>query len=69
VNCVSFVSLQTSGEQAILSNVDVEFHRSEFQRLTAELESAKDTTHLPENPVRKDDLNTWLIETRLAYGQ
>lgn len=58
-----------SGEHALLSDVDVDFHRNEFQRLTAELESAKDTTHLPENPTRKDDLNEWLIETRLAYGQ
>lgn len=56
------------GEHAILETVDVDLHHREFERLTAELEAAKDTTHLPENPAREDDLNTWLIETRMAFA-
>ena len=34
-------------EMATLEDADLGFHRSEFERLTAELEQARDTSHLP----------------------
>lgn len=39
-----------------------------YERLTAELESAKDATTLPENPPQRAALNDWLITTRQTYG-
>ena len=50
-------------EKATLEEADLAFHQGEFERLTAELEQARDTSHLPENP-DKGALNDLLLRLR-----
>ncbi len=52
-------------EKGILPNADLEFYRSEYERLTVELEKARDISNLPEKPSAKDELNNLLIRLRL----
>jgi uncharacterized protein len=49
-----------------LKDADVEFHRREMERLTAELEQARDTSSLPEGPTARPALNDLLIRLREA---
>jgi uncharacterized protein len=52
-------------EKSALSDVDVEFHRSEFERLRGMLEDAYQASSLPEAPTGKAALNDLLIRLRL----
>jgi uncharacterized protein len=52
-------------ERSALSDVDVEFHRSEFERLRGMLEDAYQASSLPEAPTGKAALNDLLIRLRL----
>lgn len=52
-------------EQSILADVDVAFHQSEFQRLVQWLETARDTSALPETPAGRNALNDLLVRVRL----
>jgi predicted nucleotidyltransferase len=52
-------------EKSALSDVHVEFHRSEFERLRGMLEDAYQASSLPEAPTGKAALNDLLIRLRL----
>jgi predicted nucleotidyltransferase len=52
-------------EKSALSDVDVEFHRSELGRLRGALEDAYQASSLPETPAGKAALNDLLIGLRL----
>lgn len=61
------VERKVSGEEGgALSDADVEFHRSEFERLTAELEAARDASSLPEKPAARAALDDLLVRLRLG---
>lgn len=63
------IAAKLSGdEKGILQAADIDFHSSEYQRLTHELEQSRDTSHLPEQPSGKDALNDLLIHIRRKYG-
>ena len=53
-------------EQSVLPEADLAFHRSEYERLRAELEASYQASHLPEAPAAKDALNDLLVRLRLA---
>lgn len=51
-------------EQSTLNDADFDFHRREYERLRAELESAYQTSGLPEAPSARPALNDLLIRLR-----
>lgn len=53
-------------EKSALSDVDVEFHQREFERLRGALEDAFRSSSLPEAPAGKTALNDLLIRLRMA---
>ena len=53
-------------EKSALSDIDVEFHRREFERLRGMLEDAYRASSLPETPAGKAALNDLLIRLRLG---
>jgi predicted nucleotidyltransferase len=53
-------------EQSTLPEADLAFHRSEYERLRAELEASYQASRLPEAPTGKDALNNLLVRLRLA---
>ncbi len=54
-------------EQSALSGNDFEFHRSEYDRLRAELQIAFDTSTLPEAPSAKPALHDLLLRLRRTF--
>jgi len=52
-------------EDERLTEADLEFHKSEFQRLEATLEQAGQETALPDQPSSRDALNEFLVSVRL----
>lgn len=59
------VARKTSGaEQTTLSDADLAFHASEFDRLTAVLEAAGASTRLPDEPTTRGELNDLLLHVR-----
>ncbi|QDV85211.1 DNA polymerase beta superfamily protein [Planctomycetes bacterium TBK1r] len=52
-------------EKGTLQAADLEFHTREYERLTAELESAYESSELPEMPSARDELNDLLVTLRL----
>jgi uncharacterized protein len=52
-------------EKSALNDVDVEFHRQEFERLRGLLEDAYQASSLPETPAGREALNDLLIRLRL----
>jgi predicted nucleotidyltransferase len=55
-------------EKSALSDVDVEFHQREFERLRGALEDAHRASALPEAPAGRGELNDLLIRLRLKTG-
>jgi uncharacterized protein len=53
-------------EKSALSDVDVEFHRREFERLRVMLEDAYQMSSLPESSAGREALNDLLIRLRLG---
>ncbi|HEU0177801.1 MAG TPA: nucleotidyltransferase domain-containing protein [Blastocatellia bacterium] len=53
-------------EKSALSDVDMEFHRREFERLRGILEDAYRASSLPETPAGREALNDLLIRLRLG---
>ncbi len=53
-------------EKATLPAADLAFHRREAERLTADLEAARDAAHLPDAPAGLDALHDLLLRLRLA---
>jgi predicted nucleotidyltransferase len=61
------IARKTGGpEKAVIEDADVEFHTREFQRLTTELEAARDASNLPDEPLSRDALNELLVRVRLG---
>ncbi|HEU4323478.1 MAG TPA: nucleotidyltransferase domain-containing protein [Roseiflexaceae bacterium] len=58
----------TGPEQGTLSDADLAFHRREYERLTAELETARQETRLPDAPSAQDELEELLVRLRMTYG-
>jgi uncharacterized protein len=56
-------------EKSTLTNADIEFHEREYLRLCQDLESASQSSNLPENPAAKQMLHDLLIRVRLKYGK
>ena len=52
-------------EKEPLSQADLRFHQSEYERLVAELEAAQEASFLPERPRAGAALNDLLIRLRL----
>jgi len=52
-------------EQSVLRGDDLEFHRTEYDRLRARLERASTESNLPENSTAAPALNDLLIRTRM----
>jgi uncharacterized protein len=62
------IARKTSGpEKSRLNHADLEFHEREYARLVAELEQAREQTHLPEAPTAAPALNDLLVRLRLNY--
>ena len=53
-------------EKALLSDEDMSFHLTQFDRLGAELDSASEASSLPEKPQAKDELGDLLVRLRLS---
>jgi len=54
------------GEHSALDDADLEFHRGEYLRLRADLESAQQASTLPEAPSTRPALNDLLLRLRLG---
>ena len=57
---------RSGAEKERLSDVDLEFHQKEYERLRGELEAAYDASTLPERASAGPALNDLLIRLRLA---
>jgi predicted nucleotidyltransferase len=57
------------GEHSALQDADLEFHRGEYLRLRAELESAQQSSTLPEAAAARPALNDLLLRLRLEFGR
>lgn len=55
-------------EEALLPEADIEFYRSEYERLTRELEEASTGSALPEKPSALAGLNDLLLRIRTSAG-
>src|SRR5207253_6375211 len=55
-------------EMSVLGDGEVDWHRSEYERLQAELEAAHRDSRLPEGPTARRALNDLLVRLRLAWG-
>lgn len=54
-----------AAEKSLLTNADIAFHQSEYNRLQTKLEEAYQASILPETPAAKDALNDLLVRLRL----
>lgn len=54
-------------EKSLLNDADIDFHKGEFQHLYERLETASESSQLPETPTGKEALNDLLIRVRLKY--
>lgn len=59
---------QAGTEHGPLPDADFALHASEYQRLTAQLERARDASTLPEAPTARPALNDLLLRLRRAAG-
>lgn len=60
------VTQKTEGtEKGTLEGANLAFHTTEYERLTQELEEARDETNLPAEPSCRDELNGLLIRLRM----
>lgn len=66
--CIAdLVDRKTSGtEKQTMATPEVDFHRKEYERLVAQLESAAAESTLPEEPSARESLNDLLVRVRLA---
>jgi uncharacterized protein len=53
-------------EKGTLEDVDYAFHEAEYNRLSTELETAYQSSPLPDSSTAKDDLSSLLVRIRLA---
>jgi len=68
---IDLIARKTTGENTTLTDTDLTFHESEYQRLRAELQEAFEGSELPEIPEDKTRaaLNDLLIRIRLKPSQ
>jgi uncharacterized protein len=66
VEISSNVAANQKTDPTTLSDSDFSFYKSEYERLTSELESMHKTTHLPDMPSANAALNSLLVRIRLA---
>ncbi len=59
----------TGKEKVILEAADLDFYRTEYEKLVLKLEDAIEKTALPENESAKAELNDLLIRLRIKYQQ
>jgi uncharacterized protein len=60
------IAQKVSGkEKGELTATDFAFHQQEFTRLLSELETARDHSHLPDEPIAEKTLNDLLLRVRL----
>lgn len=57
------------GEHSALPDADLDFHRAEYLRLRAQLESARDASTLPEAPTARPALNDLLLRLRVEFSR
>jgi len=63
------IAQKTGGtEKGVLECADVEFHQREYERLTVELERARDASQLPEAPTTRSAINDLLVRVRTGQG-
>ena len=61
------IEQKTNGKEKGRSDgLDMDFHRSEYERLTAELEAAKEASNLPEENSARPALNDLLVRIRMS---
>lgn len=53
-------------EKSVLEDADIAFHHEEFERLRGELETAFESSTLPEAPSAKAELNELLVRLRMG---
>lgn len=53
-------------EKGVLPDADMEFYETEYQRLTTQLENARDNSSLPQHPDGKEALSDLLVRIRLG---
>ena len=56
---------QTGAEKGVLDAADMDFYRTEYERLTKELERTHEESHLPEMPTGRAALSDLLVRLRL----
>ena len=60
------IARKLAGPRAsVLDDSDLDFHRREYERLRGELEASYQTSHLPEGPIARDELNNLLVQVRM----
>ncbi len=65
----SLVARKLAGpEQSVMADQDLDFHRGEYERLRAELESAFEASTLPEAPAGKPALHDLLLRLRGVHS-
>ncbi len=52
-------------EKTVLVEVDLDFHRGEYERLRGELQAASEASSLPESPRASEALHDLLVRLRL----
>ncbi len=60
---------QTSAEKCVLEATDIDFYRSEYDRLTVELETACEQSKLTQAPSARAALNDLLVRLRMKEGR
>ena len=60
---------QTSAEKCVLEATDIDFYRSEYDRLTIELETACEQSKLTQAPSARAALNDLLVRLRMKEGR
>ncbi len=61
------IACKLSGqEKGAIPNLDLDFHRKEYERLRSKLKEAEEKTHLPETPSARAALNDLLVRLRMA---
>jgi uncharacterized protein len=59
----------TGAEKGELTAIDLPFHQKEFDRLLSNLETARNNSHLPQEPTAETAMHDLLVRTRLTQTQ
>lgn len=59
---------RSGGEKDVLKDCNIDFHRTEYQRLVVELERAGDQSSLPSVPSGRDALHDLIVKLRLQQA-